>query len=120
MRILHVISGIIRENGGAPIVLAGRAEAQVRAGLDVSIVATWTTDPCPHIVAELQAKGIRVTHIGPARDPMSRHPEIAGVVDRLVGAADVVHVHAVWEEIQHLACRAAARRGVPYVVTPHG
>src|SRR6266700_3722621 len=104
MRILHAISGINRENGGPPIVLAGLAAAQVRAGLDVSIVATWTTNPCPDVVADLQARGITVTHIGPAKNPLSRHPEIAGVLDRLVADADVVHVHAVWEEIQHLAC----------------
>jgi glycosyltransferase involved in cell wall biosynthesis len=120
MRILHAISGINRENGGPPIVLAGLAAAQVRAGLDVTIVATWTTNPCPEVVAELEAKGVRVVHIGPARNPMSRHPETAGRLAALVGPADVVHVHAVWEQIQHLACRAAWRTGVPYVVTPHG
>jgi glycosyltransferase involved in cell wall biosynthesis len=120
MRILHAISGINRENGGPPIVLAGLAAAQVRAGLDVSIVATWTTDPCPDVVAEFEGKGIAVTHIGPARNPMSRHPDIAPTMDRLVAEADVVHVHAMWEEIQHAACRAARRAGAPYVMTPHG
>lgn len=120
MRILHVISGINRENGGPPIVLAGLAAAQVRAGLEVSIVATWTTNPCPEVVAELESRGIRVTHIGPARNPMSRHPATAGRLGELVARADVVHVHAMWEEIQHLACREAERQGVPYVMTPHG
>ncbi len=120
MRILHAISGINRENGGPPIVLAGLAAAQVRAGLEVSIVATWTTNPCPDVVADLESKGIHVTHIGPAKNPMSRHPETAAALDRLVPNADVVHVHAVWEEIQHLACKAAWRRGVPLIVTPHG
>lgn len=120
MRILHAISGINRENGGPPMVLAGLAAAQVRAGLDVSIAATWTSNPCPDVVADLQAKGIHVTHIGPAKNPLSRHPETPGILDRLAGQADVVHVHAMWEQIQHLACRAAWRRGVPYVVTPHG
>src|SRR5258705_1400317 len=120
MRILHAISGINGENGGPPIVLAGLAAAQVRAGLDVSIVATWTTNPCPDVVADLQSKGIRVTHIGPAKSPMSRHPDTARRLDELTAQADVVHVHAMWEEIQHLACRAAWRHGVPYVITPHG
>jgi glycosyltransferase involved in cell wall biosynthesis len=120
MRILHAISGINRENGGPPIVLAGLAAAQVRAGLDVSIVATWTTNPCPDVVADLESKGIHVTHIGPAKNPMSRHPQTAQRLDELAAQADVVHVHAMWEEIQHLACRAARRRSVPYVVTPHG
>lgn len=120
MRVLHAISGINRENGGPPIVLHGLAAAQVRAGLDVHVIATWTTDPVPGVVAELEAKGIKVTHIGPARNPMSRHPETARVLDELVRKVDVVHVHAVWEQIQHLACQAAWRRGVPYVFTPHG
>jgi glycosyltransferase involved in cell wall biosynthesis len=51
---------------------------------------------------------------------MSRHPELRATVEKLVVAADVVHVHALWEQIQHEACRAASSRGVPYVVTPHG
>src|SRR5438046_8159628 len=118
MRVLHAISGINRENGGPPIVLAGLAAAQVRAGLEISIVATWTTNPCPDVVTELESKGIAVTHIGPARNSMSRHPDIAPTLERLVAEADVGHVHAMWEEIQHAACRAAWRAGVPYVMTP--
>jgi glycosyltransferase involved in cell wall biosynthesis len=120
LRVLHAISGINPENGGPPNALAGLAAAQVRAGLDVSIVSTWTADPCPQVVADLQAKGIKVTHIGPARNPMSRHADLPRVLDELVSRADVVHVHAMWEQIQHVACRAARRRGVPYVYTPHG
>jgi glycosyltransferase involved in cell wall biosynthesis len=101
-------------------VLAGLAGAQVRAGLEVSIVATWTTNPCPEVVRELEGAGISVTHIGPARNPMSRHPEIVPRLVELVGRADVVHVHSMWEEIQHQACRVAWRRKVAYVMTPHG
>jgi glycosyltransferase involved in cell wall biosynthesis len=101
-------------------VLAGLAAAQVRAGLEVSIVATWTTNPCPEVVRELEGAGISVTHIGPARNPMSRHPEIVPRLVELVGRADVVHVHSMWEEIQHQACRVAWRRKVAYVMTPHG
>jgi glycosyltransferase involved in cell wall biosynthesis len=120
MRVLHAISGINRENGGPPIVLHGLAAAQARAGMDVRVVATWTTDPCPGVVAELESKGVKVTHVGPAKNPMSRHPDTPRVLDELVRQADVVHVHAVWEQIQHLACVAARRHHVPYVLTPHG
>jgi glycosyltransferase involved in cell wall biosynthesis len=31
-----------------------------------------------------------------------------------------VHIHALWEEIQHQAARIANNRGVPYLFTPHG
>src|SRR6266700_2352762 len=106
MRILHAISGINRENGGPPIVLAGLAAAQVRAGLDVSIVATWTTNPCPDVVAELEGKGIAVTHMGPPRNPMSRHPEIAPTLARLGAEPDFVPLPALWEEFPPAFCRA--------------
>jgi glycosyltransferase involved in cell wall biosynthesis len=120
MRVLHAISGINPENGGPPIALAGLAAAQVCAGLDVSIVSTWTTDPCPDVVADLESKGIRVTHIGPAKNPMSRHPDLPRILDQLLSRADVLHVHAMWEQIQHVACKTARTRGIPYVHTPHG
>src|SRR6476619_4786086 len=84
MRVLHAISGFNRESGGPPIVLHGRAAAQVRAGLDVRVVATWTTDPVPGVVAQLQGRGVKVTHIGPARNPMSRHPDTPRVLEELV------------------------------------
>jgi glycosyltransferase involved in cell wall biosynthesis len=102
------------------VVLGGLARAQARAGLEVSIVATWVETPCPEVAKELEGAGVRVTEIGPARNPMSRHAEIVPRLEDLVGRADVVHVHAMWEEIQHRACRVAWRRGVPYVMTPHG
>lgn len=102
------------------MVLSGLAAAQQRAGLDVSIVATWTSDPCPDVVAQYESNGIRVTHIGPATNPMSRHPHTAKLLEQLIEQVDVVHVHAVWEQIQDLACRKAWHRGTPYVVTPHG
>jgi glycosyltransferase involved in cell wall biosynthesis len=34
--------------------------------------------------------------------------------------SDVVHIHALWEEPQHLAAQLARRVGIPYVITPHG
>jgi glycosyltransferase involved in cell wall biosynthesis len=100
--------------------LAGLAAAQVRAGLDVSIVATWRTDPIPEVVANLESQGVRVTHVGPARNPMSRHADLPCVMRGLLWRTDVLHVHALWEQIQHVACDSARRRDVPYVCTPHG
>ena len=44
----------------------------------------------------------------------------AGPLDEAVRAADVVHVHALWEEVQSLAARACRAIGRPYVFTPHG
>ena len=120
MRILHVISGLDPENGGPTFALVGLAAAQQRAGLDISVMATWQITSGFPLAERLRAAGVKVELIGQARGKLSRHPDLAAAVDRAVANSDVVHVHALWEEIQHQASRAAQRRGVPYVVTPHG
>jgi glycosyltransferase involved in cell wall biosynthesis len=61
------------------------------------------------------------THIlGPARGPRARHPDIARVLEPLIEQADIVHIHALWEEIQHHAARLARRAGRPYIIRPCG
>jgi glycosyltransferase involved in cell wall biosynthesis len=120
LRILHVISGLDPENGGPTFALVGLAAAQQRAGLDVSVMATWQIKSGFPLAERLRAAGVKVELIGQAHGKLSRHPDLAAAVDRAVASADVVHAHALWEEIQHQASRAAQRRGVPYVVTPHG
>jgi glycosyltransferase involved in cell wall biosynthesis len=120
MKVLHAISGLDPVNGGPTFALMGLAEAQVRAGLDVSIAVTWQTQRGNEEMDWLRARGVKVHAIGPARGKLSKYPELEKVVDDHVGAADVVHVHALWEDIQHFAARAAQRLGKPYVWTPHG
>ncbi|MEO6437150.1 MAG: glycosyltransferase [Tepidisphaeraceae bacterium] len=120
MRILHVISGLDPENGGPTFALIGLAEAQARAGLDVSVLATWQITSGFPLAERLRSNGVPVTLVGPAIGKLSRHADLAGATDRAVAVADVVHIHALWEQVQQDAAVAARRRGVPYVVTPHG
>lgn len=120
MRVLHAISTLNPAHGGPPVALAGLATAQAAAGLDVHVVSTFVNDPGPAALAPFEQANIPVTHVGPARDPQSRHPQLAGILDQLISKADIVHVHAMWEQIQRLACVTATRRGVPCIVTPHG
>lgn len=120
MRVLHVISGIEPENGGPPAVLLGMCRAQREAGLDVSVVATWQRPHAPQVAEQWQDSGVPVTLVGPATGVLSRHPDLTRKIELLTGRADIVHIHAVWEEIQHCAARAAHRLNVAYVITPHG
>jgi glycosyltransferase involved in cell wall biosynthesis len=119
MRVLHVSSGLDPVAGGTASAVSGLARAQRAAGLDVRVVATWVSHPGAETVAQLEAAGVPVRSIR-ARDPMSRHPQLGAIVDELVRDADVVHVHALWESIQHHAAAACRRRGIPYVISPHG
>ena len=120
MRILHVIPTIDPVQGGPVSVLAGLAPAQVAAGMQVSVLATSRAGEDVSLADRLRATAVTVEVIGPATGPLLRHPSLGPAVRAAVARADVVHVHALWEEIQHLASRAAFQAGVPYLVTPHG
>jgi glycosyltransferase involved in cell wall biosynthesis len=120
--VLHAISGINPMSGGTATALAALARAQVRAaGLRVSVVWTFrdaASDAAAE--AELRAGGVTSVGIGPCRGPLMWHHDLAGVLRHEIGGADIVHVHGLWEQIQHRAARVSRKLRVPYVVTPHG
>jgi glycosyltransferase involved in cell wall biosynthesis len=120
LRIVHVVSSIDPRFGGVAVAVTGLAVAQRRAGMDVHVVSTFPagTDLSP--ADRLREQGVVVDIVGPGRGRLLRHPDLAGAIDRAAAGADVIHVHALWEEAQHLAAVIARRRRVPYVLAPHG
>jgi hypothetical protein len=120
MRVCHVISGIDVDNGGPPAALGGLAAAQVRAGMQVSVLSSYRFEQSHDVARDWRDKGIEVRLVGPAKEPMSRHPDLFPAAEEMARSHDVLHVHSVWESIQHNACRAAQRVGTPYVMTPMG
>lgn len=120
MRVVHVISGIDPPNGGPAIALAGLAAAQARAGLEVTVLATYAAGADLSPADRLRDSGVSVELVGPCAGALFRHPHIQPAVEQHLATADVVHVHALWEEVLHQACRAAQRHSIPYLITPHG
>lgn len=104
MRVIHVIHSLDPAGGGPPVVAEKLAAAQSALRHTTAVAA----------------------QDGPGAVPLPRH----GVVDlfrrpmpevlALVGSADVVHLHCVWEPLLFKVARAARDLNVPYVVTPHG
>jgi glycosyltransferase involved in cell wall biosynthesis len=121
MRILHAISGIDPRNGGPTHALIGLAASQQRAaGLSVRVISTWQERDAFRSAEKLESLGVGVRMVGPASGKLSRHPDLRNHLEEEIAQADVVHVHAVWEEMQYRAMRTAQRLGKPYVLTPHG
>jgi glycosyltransferase involved in cell wall biosynthesis len=120
MRLLHVISGLDPQNGGPTTALVGLSAAQARAGADVTILATWKIRDGIPVAEDLRRRGVKVIHVGPATGKLSRHPLLTAHAIAAVAEADVVHVHGLFEEVQHQAARTCRRFGKPYVITPHG
>ena len=119
-RVLHVISSLDSRAGGPPVAMAGLCKAQRAAGIDVAVISSYRGDQGRDLADDLAAASIEVTRVGPARGPLQSHPDLPRAMDGAVGKADVVHVHALWEAVQHQAAVSARRAGKPYLVTSHG
>ena len=111
----------IDPKAGGPIAMAGLAAAQQRAGMHVKMLAVTRPGDEVGVARQLESAGVGVTVVGPVKGRKDERRALAtGPLDEAVRAADVVHVHALWEEVQYLAARACRRIGRPYVFTPHG
>lgn len=120
MRVLHVISSINSESGGPSAALLGLAMAQQRIGLSVQVVSTFRPGQDNSAASTMRASGVGVELIGPAPGRLARHPGTQPALEKAIAGSNVVHIHALWEDIQHLAASVARRREVPYVFRPCG
>jgi glycosyltransferase involved in cell wall biosynthesis len=117
MRVLHVTPSIDAGSGGTAAAVLGLTRAQAAAGLNVTLL---TTDAHAVSAQYVDPGGVATRVIGPATGKLLRHADLSRVTRELTAAADVVHVHALWEEVQYQVIRAARAQRVPYVITPHG
>ena len=124
MRVVHFIAGVDASHGGPAIALAGLVPAQVRAGLDVDVVAWARAGADPKLIAAMQRAGATVnvvTYRDQRRWQRLASPQrLREAVDDAVARADVCHIHGLWEPIQHIAARCALQRSVPYLLRPCG
>ncbi len=120
MRVLHVIRGVDSRIGGPQVALAGLAPALMRAGIEVRILAATRAGDDNRAAERLRDQGARVELVGPCRTPLMLHPRLAPALRELSDGVDVVHVHGLWEQAQHLAAREARRRAIPYLFRPCG
>ena len=120
MNVLHVISNIDPRAGGTASAMSGLAVAQARAGMKVRVISTWKGVRPDSAEELLRNAAIDVRLVGPARTPLQLHPALSSGVRGAVFDADVIHIHAMWEQIQVSAAMSAQSLGRPYVIAPHG
>lgn len=120
LKVLHVISSLDKTDGGTVTALLGMAASQAEAGLGVSVLSTQREAAGETVREELEGAGVRVNLLLGASPRLRQHAELRPQLRSLATEFDVFHVHAVWEQPQHEACRIAAAAGVPYIVSPHG
>jgi glycosyltransferase involved in cell wall biosynthesis len=125
MRILHLIDALDPERGGPPVVAACLAAAQASLGHQTSILA-WHWEGADARTDQAMARVPGFGRVGRhSLGPISRLrfvlPRAASAaLKAALSSADVLHIHGVWDPVFKAAASAARRRGMPYVVAPHG
>lgn len=120
MKVLHVISSVDSKWGGPVSALRGLTLALRHAGAEVSVLGTFKEGDDTAITDQLRAEGVEVTLVGPTKTPLAWHPRLKSAAIDAVSRVDVVHIHALWEAVQHHAATAARALGKPYVFRPCG
>jgi glycosyltransferase involved in cell wall biosynthesis len=118
MKIVHIIQTMDPLSGGPPVVAGRLAEAQARLGHEVSILAgdnggavrTSMGSGHPAIIPARISPGVRAFFDRSLRE----------VLTSTISPGTLLHLHGVWEPLLWVAAATAKKRGIPYVVAPHG
>lgn len=120
MNILHVISSLDARAGGPPAALRGLALAQKIHGLGISVATTHRADQEAAFEEELKDAGITIHSVGPVHSKLGTHPNLRRTLAKAISETDILHIHGIWEDIQHKAAVEARKQGRPYIISPHG
>jgi glycosyltransferase involved in cell wall biosynthesis len=122
MKVLHVIPYMHPQGGGPPVVVDRVCHELKQAGVEADILTTdlytpdgnlsWKTDWLSHEQMEIQP----VTKQRPYADS----PKLRSVFRKSVKHYDLVHLHTLWSYCSRVVKKYCRRRGIPYVVMPHG
>lgn len=124
MKILHVLGTLSPRYGGPATLLPQLAKAQTAAGHDV-VIATTTTDYPTGTYHDpgwdtLPDSSVSVFFAPVEYGPLQVSRGLAGYLRRHLGDFDVVTLHGLYRFPSTVAAHLARRRGVPYIVVPHG
>jgi glycosyltransferase involved in cell wall biosynthesis len=121
MRCVHYLSHVRLEGGGVARAVLDFCRVFAALGHEVTLVTNDSTDVPPEWRGEPSAGAPRAIVLDPLGGPLQRLGRSSReAVDGLLASADVLHLHGPWEAANAQWGAAARRRGVPYVLTPHG
>jgi glycosyltransferase involved in cell wall biosynthesis len=114
MKVVHVIRDLRVSTGGPVRALKGLAEAQRRAGLDVVIHATDRGGP------ELVPDDVHIVRTPAWSGTWGFAPGMRRSLAESMAAADIVHLHMVWDYPVWAGARAARALGKPFILRACG
>ena len=128
MRLLHIIPSLAPETGGTAFSVSKFCEAQVRAGVELTLYTT----PWPHlenagdgiILQSMEKAGVKV-RIFPAKEaplnlPLPHSPLLVEAVRDQGREFDLIVNHSLWNPVVTGCMRTLRKMGLDYALMPHG
>lgn len=124
MRILHVISTLSARFGGPSSVLRSLAKAQISRGHDVTICTTNLDYPDGILDVPtgeaVKEDGVVIWYHRLHFRPLYFSGALARWILAHIADYDIVHVHGLYRFPPTFAAAVARRKGLPYLIKPHG
>lgn len=128
MTVVHVVPSLALRHGGVSVSVRELCQGLAQAGVAVRLLTTPRAhDPLVDGPADdhLRAAGVAIRYmpVHPWRWLGQRYaygPAVGEILRQAIGAADLVHIHALWLYPTAAAARLCRRARVPYVLSPCG
>ncbi len=117
MHIANVLVSMDDKYGGPPRVARGLGEEVAACGNEV---AYWTTVPPEEEGKPVHSTSNTYSFKREPPLPWYRSPRLLKELALNLSSIDALHIHEVWSHPQWAAARLANRRGIPYLIVPHG
>jgi len=118
VKILHVASRLSNETGGPADYIAGLCTALTRAGCHTTL-AMLGDDIADGIMIS-QSYGVQVCLYRPTLDRSLYSIEMSRKLPSLICAADIIHIHGLWEYPNWLSGHLARKFHKPMIISLYG
>jgi glycosyltransferase involved in cell wall biosynthesis len=111
MKVLHIVSGIDPKSGGPTRSITGLCRALVQEGIEAHLfVASPTHD--------MQNTSGVIFHKGRGGSLILVKADVEKIILQI--QPNIIHIHGLWEMVNHAAVILASERGIPIVQSPRG
>lgn len=116
MKILQTIAGMAASGGGTSSCTAQLFTAMHALDPEVSLLTIAPAEPGTEMLGEGEPWLQSVAH--DCRTPLAYSSSFRRALRQ--ADASLMHTNGLWIDPNHATCAEARRRGIPYVITPHG
>ena len=125
MRVLHVIATLAPSSGGPTRVLATLTGAQAAVGIEAGVCTTDRGNPTRDVIErsalqQMLAPNVRLHAFATEVPPLLISSGMRAWLERHIKSFDLVHVHGLYRFPPTYAAYQARKKGVPYILSPHG